>query len=416
MAQADRTAAGTADRYRRAHRPTDLRILGGVAAGLAEHLSIPVLWVRVGFVVGTWFNGAGLIAYLLLWRFLPMAEPDRSPGLESAERRGLRIGGARIGSREIVQTVAVTALGAGVLVLLQVTGRGVSDSVLLPLLAAIVGVVVIWRQLDDATLSQWVRQSTGWGSTLRIAAGAGLLAVAAIYVVTQERGWGALVDLGSATVIALTGVGLILGPWIGSLLADLTSERRERVRSQERADVAAHLHDSVLQTLALVQQNAGDPGTVATLARRQERDLRRWLYGDDLTPGDTLIPALQAAAADVEDAHRVPVEVVAVGDASATSEIAALAGAAREAMTNAAKHSGAGRVDVYAEVGPVRADVYVRDRGIGFHLDEVADDRLGVRKSIVDRMERHGGTADIRSVPGEGTEIHLSVPVKAADR
>ena len=110
----------------------------------------------------------------------------------------------------------------------------------MPLLAAIVGIVVIWRQLDDATLSQWVRQSSGWGSTLRIAAGAGLLAVAAIYLVTQERGWGALVDLGAATVIALTGVGLILGPWIGSLLSDLTSERRERVRSQERADVAAH--------------------------------------------------------------------------------------------------------------------------------------------------------------------------------
>lgn len=411
-------ASPAADRYRRARRPADRRILGGVAAGLADHLSVPVVWVRVGLVVCTWFNGAGLIAYLLLWRFLPLAEPDRAPGLESAERRGLRIGGTRIGGREIIQTVAVTALGAGVLVLLQVTGRGVSDSVLLPLLAGIVGIVVIWRQLDDATLSQWVRQSSGWGSTLRIAAGAGLLAIAAIYLVTQERGWGALVDLGAATVIALTGVGLILGPWIGSLLADLTSERRERVRSQERADVAAHLHDSVLQTLALVQQNAADPGTVATLARRQERDLRRWLYGDEQKPGDTLVPALQAAAADVEDAHRVPVEVVAVGDAPATSEIAALAGAAREAMTNAAKHSGAGRVDVYAEVGMGRADVYVRDRGAGFRLDEVADDRLGVRRSIIDRMVRHGGTADVRSAPGEGTEIHLSVPVtvKGADR
>jgi signal transduction histidine kinase/phage shock protein PspC (stress-responsive transcriptional regulator) len=405
------TSARTGDRYRRAHRPADRRILGGVAAGLAEHLAIPVLWVRVGFVVATWFNGAGLLAYLMLWRFLPMAEPDQSPGLESAERRGLRIGGTRIGGREIIQTVAVTALGAGVLVLLQLTGRGVSDSVLLPLLAAIVGVVVIWRQLDDAALSQWVRQSSGWGSTLRVAAGAGLLAIAAIYLVTQERGWGALMDLGAATVIALTGVGLILGPWIGSLLADLTSERRERVRSQERADVAAHLHDSVLQTLALVQQNASDPGTVATLARRQERDLRRWLYGDDQRTGNTLVPALQTAAAEVEEAHRVPVEVVVVGDAAATSEIAALAGAAREAMTNAAKHSGADRVDVYAEVGTGRADVYVRDRGIGFELDQVADDRLGVRKSIIDRMTRHGGTADVRSEPGEGTEIHLSVPV-----
>lgn len=397
---------------RRASRPADRRILGGVAAGLADHLSLSVVWVRVGFVVATWFNGAGVIAYLLLWRFLPLAEPDQSPGLESAERRGLRIPGTRIGGREILQTLAVTALGAGVLVLLQMTGRGVSNTVILPLLAAVVGVVVIWRQWDDATLSQWVQQSHGWGSALRVGAGAALVGVAAIYLVTQERGWSALMDLGAATVIALIGVGLILGPWVGSLLSDLSAERRERVRSQERADVAAHLHDSVLQTLALVQQNAGDPGMVATLARRQERDLRRWLYGDERTDGNTLVASLQAAAAEVEDAHRVPVEVVAVGDAPATSEVAAVAGAAREAMANAAKHSGADRVDVYAEASGGAVDVYVRDRGTGFNLDDVADDRLGVRKSIVDRMQRHGGAAEIRTAVGEGTEIHLSVPMR----
>ncbi len=422
MAPADRTAnrtanrsgARSADRYRRAHRPADLRILGGVAAGLAEHLAIPVLWVRVGFVVGTWFNGAGLIAYLMLWRFLPMAEPEQSLGLESAERRGLRIAGARIGGREIAQTLAVTALGAGVLVLLQVTGRGVSDSVLLPLLAGIVGIVVIWRQLDDATLSQWVRQSSGWGSMVRIAAGAGLLAVAAIYLVTQERGWGALMDLGAATLIALTGVGLILGPWIGSLLTDLTSERRERVRSQERADVAAHLHDSVLQTLALLQKNAADPALVATLARRQERDLRSWLYGHEEPAGDSFAASLHAGAAEVEVSHRVPIEVVTVGDAPVTADVGALVRAAREAMVNAAKHAGVDRIDVYAETNGRQLDVFVRDRGAGFDPDQIADDRLGVRESIIRRMERHGGTAAVRSVPGEGTEIHLSVPVGVA--
>lgn len=408
------TSARPADRYRRARRPADLRILGGVAAGLAEHLAIPVLWVRVGFVVGTWFNGAGLIAYLMLWRFLPMAEPDRSPGLESAERRGLRIGGTVIGGREIFQTAAVTALGAGVLVLLQVTGRGVSDSVLLPLLAAIVGVVVIWRQLDDAALSQWVRQSSGWGSTLRIAAGAGLLAVAAIYLVTQERGWSALMDLGAATVIALTGVGLILGPWIGSLLTDLTAERRERVRSQERADVAAHLHDSVLQTLALLQKNAADPALVSTLARRQERDLRSWLYGREEVAGDSWVASLRTEAADVEETHRVAIEVVTVGDAPVTADVGALVRAAREAMVNAAKHAGVDRIDVYAETDGRQLDVFVRDRGTGFDPERIADDRLGVRESIVRRMERHGGAAVVKSTLGEGTEIHLSMPVGAS--
>jgi len=303
---------------RRAERPAERRILGGVAAGIADHLGVPVVWVRVGFVVATWFNGAGLIAYLLLWRFMPLTEPERAPGMEAAQRRGLRVGGAVVGTREILQTVAIVAVGVGVLVVLQVRGRGVSTAVLLPILAAIVGVVVVWRQLDEASLSDWVRRSSGASAAVRIAAGLGLVVVAAVYFVTQERGWSALVDLASASTIALIGAALILGPWVASLLADLTRERRERVRSQERADVAAHLHDSVLQTLALLQRNAGDPAAVATLARRQERDLRAWLYGEESPRAGTFAALLRAAADDVEEAHRVPVELVMVGDAPAS--------------------------------------------------------------------------------------------------
>jgi signal transduction histidine kinase len=219
-----------------------------------------------------------------------------------------------------------------------------------------------------------------------------------------------LVDLASATTIALIGAALILGPWVASLLADLSRERRERVRSQERADVAAHLHDSVLQTLALLQRNATDPAAVATLARRQERDLRAWLYGED-PPAGTLAGLLRAAANEVEGSHRVPVELVMVGDAPASSEVAALAKAAREAMVNAAKHAGVDRVDVYAEVASGTATVYVRDRGKGFDPDGVADDRMGIRTSIIGRMERHGGSVDIQSAPGAGTEITLTMEV-----
>ena len=395
--------------FRRAVRPADRRVVAGVAAGLAEHLGVPVVWVRLGFVVATWFNGAGIIAYVLLWRFLPLSEPELAAGLESAERRGLRSGGSRLGGREMLQTIAVALVGAGVLLLLQLTGRGVSSGLLLPLLAVVVGVVVIWRQFDDAALKHWVRQTSGFGSALRVAAGVALIVVAAIYFVTQERGWGALVDLASATVIALFGIGLILGPWVAVLLGDLGRERRERIRSQERADVAAHLHDSVLQTLALVQKNAHDPGAVATLARRQERDLRSWLYGGPVVPDGSLGAALRAAAAEVEEAHHVPVEVVVVGDAPLDADCIALTRAAREAMTNAAKHARVDRVDVYVEAGTVQVDVFIRDRGVGFDLDSVAEDRLGVRASIVDRMERHGGTASVRSAIGEGTEVHLSL-------
>jgi signal transduction histidine kinase len=171
--------------------------------------------------------------------------------------------------------------------------------------------------------------------------------------------------------------------------------------------MAAHLHDSVLQTLALIQKHAGDGRTVATLARAQERDLRSWLYGDQ-PPGDTSVAsALRAAAAEVEDAHGVPVEVVVVGDAPATDRSRALVLAAREAMVNAARHSGADRVDVYAECGAQGIEAFVRDRGRGFDRDAVPLDRMGLRSSISDRMTRHGGSATISTAPGEGTEVCL---------
>jgi signal transduction histidine kinase len=187
------------------------------------------------------------------------------------------------------------------------------------------------------------------------------------------------------------------------------------VRSQERADMAAHLHDSVLQTLALIQKHSGDGRTVSTLARAQERDLRAWLYGDEATPETSVAGALRSAAAEVEDAHGVPVEVVTVGDLAIGSRMRPLALAAREAMVNAAKHSGADKVDVYAEMSTGRAEVFVRDRGRGFDLGLVPDDRLGVRNSIHERMRRHGGTADVRTAPGEGTEVRLSMETTEED-
>lgn len=396
---------------RRAVRPVESRIVGGVAAGLAEHLGLPPVWVRVAFVVATWFNGLGVLVYLVLWRLLPLAEPASSPGLEAATRRGLRTR-ARPGRREIVQTFAVAALGAGVLVLMQVVGRGVNDSLLFPALLAIVGIAVVWRQLDDAALSRFIRQTDGWAFAVRVAAGVAMLAAAMLYVVTRERGWNALVDLLSATVIAILGLALLIGPWITRLLSDLTAERRERIRSQERADVAAHLHDSVLQTLALLQKNAGDQATVATLARRQERELRAWLYGDEQADGESFAAALRSVVTEVEDLHQVPVELILVGDTPLDADVSALVRATREAVVNAAKHAGVDRVDVYGESDGRRVEVFVRDRGVGFDPGAVADDRMGVRGSIVDRVERHGGTAEVRSAPGEGTEVVLRMPVR----
>ncbi len=403
----------------RAYRPAEHRLVGGVATGIAEHLGWPVLWVRAGFVAATWLNGAGIVAYLALWRLLPLRTPDLNPGLDAATRRGARRTG-RPGLVEVIQTVAVLALGLGVIFLASVTGVGPSGDVLLPVLVAVVGVALVWRQIDDATWGSWLQQTRGWGFAARVAGGVLLVGVAGLSLFTQDRGFSGLRDLASAFGIALIGLLLILGPWIMSLVTDLASERRERIRSQERADVAAHLHDSVLQTLALLQKNAEEPATVATLARRQERELRAWLYGDETDHGDSLGAALREACDEVEQTHRVAVELVAVGDAPLDADLLALVRATREAVVNAAKHAGVDRVDVYAETrdrtsgAEGTAEVFVRDRGAGFDPTAVAADRMGVRGSIIERVERHGGRAEVRSAPGEGTEVRLRMPVRQA--
>jgi signal transduction histidine kinase/phage shock protein PspC (stress-responsive transcriptional regulator) len=401
--------------YRRAYRPADRRLVGGVATGLADHFGVNVIYVRAAFIVATWLNGIGVLAYLLMWRFLPLQQPEMSPGLEAATRQGLRTSPNRPRPIEIIQTLAIGMVGVGVLVFIQSTGRGINGTLLGPALVAVIGLALIWRQFDDVAWKRWMRQTSGFGFAARIGAGGVLIAFAGLYFITQERGWGGMIDLALALGVAVIGLALILGPWITKLLGDLTEERRARVRSEERADVAAHLHDSVLQTLALLQKNAGDQATVATLARRQERELRAWLYGNDEQPSDSLVAALRASAADVEDAHHVPVEVIAVGDAALDSDVAAVAKAAREAMINAAKHAGVDRIDVYAEADGQTVEVFVRDRGVGFDPESMADDRMGVRGSIVGRVERHGGTVTIRSKPGEGTEVAMTMPVRTPE-
>jgi signal transduction histidine kinase len=214
-------------------------------------------------------------------------------------------------------------------------------------------------------------------------------------------------DVLLAVVVVVVAGTLIFAPWWVRLVRGLTDERSERIRSQERAEVAAHLHDSVLQTLALMQRRADDPREVAALARRQERELRAWL-NNRRAPGDESVAAsLEAVAAEVEEAHGVEVEVVAVGDAPLDERARALVAAAREALVNAAKFAGDGPVALYAEVAPERIEVFVRDRGPGFDPEAVPGDRRGVRESIVGRMERHGGRAVVHTAPGAGTEVEL---------
>jgi signal transduction histidine kinase len=202
---------------------------------------------------------------------------------------------------------------------------------------------------------------------------------------------------------------LVVGPW----LWQLTSERTERIRAQERAEVAARIHDSVLQTLALVQRHAGDERRVAALARRQERELRRWLYGSGVAEVASLVDALAEAAAEVEELHDVRIELANAGDAPLDEAIGQLVLAAREAMTNAAKFSGADEIYVYAETGPEEIVVFVRDSGIGFDRTAVAPDRHGIEESVEGRMQRAGGSASVVSGSGQGTEVELRLPRSA---
>jgi signal transduction histidine kinase/phage shock protein PspC (stress-responsive transcriptional regulator) len=405
----------------KAYRNPDDAFIGGVAAGLAEHLGLPVLWVRVAFMVLTVMGGFGLMFYGGLWLVLPARRhfDDQAPGLAAAERQGKRPGrmGRLADAGPLVATGAIALGLAGLFAL--ATGQG---GFFWPVVLGIVGVAVLWRQADEAQRERWLDSSGrisvlravvglgGAASYLRLLVG-GALVVAAIMLFSLSSGdWAAARTVGLAAVVCFVGLLFIVGPWLVRLSSDLSEERTERIRSQERADVAAHLHDSVRQTLALIQKSANDPAAVARLARSQERDLRSWLF--DSAGGDptTLAAALRTIGGEVDDAYGVPVEVVCVGDVPVSEEVRPVVLATREAVVNAARHSGAGKVDVYAEVSDAHIEVFVRDRGSGFDPDGVAEDRHGLRDSILERMRRHGGSAVVRSRPGEGTEVRLTQP------
>ncbi|MBB3041673.1 PspC domain-containing protein [Nocardioides sp. LMS-CY] len=406
---------------RRATRDAQEPILGGVASGLAKHLGVPVLWVRVAFVVTAALGGFGMFLYAGLWWMLPSDQHFESaaPGIESATRGGRRPGRIRrLG--DVGPVIVLAALGLGAILLVEaVVGRG---AVFWPLLIGIVGVALLWRQADEAQRERWLDSTGriapvrvvfgagGWASYARVAAGLALIVVALVLYSAHGGSLSMARDITVAALLTVVGLAIVIGPWVYRLASDLSDERAERVRTQERADVAAHLHDSVLQTLALIQKSADDPTTVARLARAQERDLRSWLYAGESTDERTVASALRGAAARVEDEYGVSVEVVTVGDCDFDELLRPIVNATGEAVTNAAKHAGTGKIDVYAEITDAAIDVFVRDRGRGFDPETIGTDRYGVRHSIVDRMQRHGGSSEIRSAPGEGTEVRLHLP------
>ena len=398
---------------RRAYRVPDDRILGGVAAGVGQHLGIDVVLARAAFVAMALLGGFGVMVYGALWVLLPLRDDVSSamaPGLASATRRGSRTATRVSSVRDTGVALSLCMVGLGAIVFLQNAGFGISSRIFWPLVVAGSGMALLWWQSDQAEREAWMSTQTGWKGLLRMLVGI-LLVGGAVWLALAQAHLGAVGQLSLVLVLALLGAALVVGPRLLRLTRDLTRERAERIRSQERADVAAHLHDSVLQTLALIQRQAGDAQTVVQLARTQERELRTWLFEPGDADAATLRAVLQRAVAEVEASHRVPIELVVVGDAPIDEALKALVAASREAMVNAAVHSGAPRIDVYAEVQTARVEVGVRDRGRGFEPAAVAPDRRGVRGSIIERLNRHGGHADISSTPHTGTEVRMWVPL-----
>jgi signal transduction histidine kinase len=389
-------------------------VVGGVASGLAEHLGVRVLWVRAAFALFAACAGAGLLAYAMFWVFVPQES------VTAAEHRP--------SPKERQQAFGLIALGISLVVALGTLSGIVSTWIAVPIGVALAGAAVVWQEADEAQRRRWVKGARsgvsgavigggGRRALVRVSTGVVLVLVGIGVVLLRSTTFGQLQIALAAVVATLVGVAVLTVPWWLRLVQDLGEERRARIRTEERAEIAAHLHDSVLQTLALIQKQPDVSREVLRLARGQERQLRGWLYSQDGfgdargNPGPTaLSQAIAETCGEVEDTFAIAVRPVVVGDSQMDADLAALVQATREAAINAAKHSGASEVSVYAEVEPENVTVFVRDRGKGFHPDDVSPDRHGLADSIRGRMERHGGSVGLRTTIGEGTEVQLTMP------
>ncbi|OFK28802.1 histidine kinase [Corynebacterium sp. HMSC062E11] len=362
-------------------RPQSGRVVAGVAAGLAQNLGVSALSARIALTALTLLGGVGAMAYAGLWIFTPAL--DDAP---STRRSPLSL---------VLVFLALAGSAVGVLGV-----SGASLSVAVPLAVVAIGAVLAWLAYDRGLNTPVGLVAVAAGAVLVI----GGVVVAAV---TWESGSGSAI---LATALTLVGFGALVVPLVLKLWRSLSQEQAAKAVSEERAEIAARLHDSVLQTLALIQKRAGDSREVTRLARAQERELRAWLFDAPSAAPTTCFGALEAACGEVEDLFDMRVSAVTVGeDAELTESAKLLIQAAREAMVNAGKHAGVDAVDVYAELLAGELSIFVRDRGVGFDVDAIPADRHGIRDSIRARVEGSGGRVRISSTPGEGTEVELAV-------
>lgn len=392
-------------------------MLGGVAAGLAAHLGLPVAAVRLALVLLVPLGGAGALLYAFWWVTVPSGDPraaaeEARPVATSRLAPRLRQPGRRLPLTEIALGVLLLAAAGGLIAIRN--GADIGGSWVLPALIVLGGLALAWSQLDAVDREPGRPGGRTPVSVLRLLGGIALAATGVFLLVGRDAPMEDLIRSALAALAVLVGAALVLAPWWLRLVRELSDERLARARASERADIAAHLHDSVLQTLALIRARSANADEVARLARAQERELRSWLYDDRVTPGTSVAADLREVVAEVEDHHGVPVEVVVVGDRTPDERTSGLLRATREALVNAVRH-GRPPVSAYLEVGPGVVEVFVKDRGDGFDLDDVPDDRFGVRESIIGRMRRLGGDATVRTRAG-GTEVALRLPVEQEER
>ena len=401
---------------------SETRLVAGVCGGVADHLGLAVGYIRLAFLFLTALGGIGIILYAWLWVFTPSAQESQADELRSAgtRRRSLaeELGlgnAASINAREVAEklgSMREILIGAvlmilAVLALGQWLGWNIRWDLIWPGIGIVAGVLLAWLQIDGKQPANGSRQQR-FAALIRLGVGlllviGGLLALISGTVATTDLIggiWAALAIFAGAVVVLL--------PWGTRLWRDFLAERTSRQAAAQRAEFAAHLHDSVLQTLAVIQKRATDPAAVRALARSQERELRQWLYGDGQTGQDDVVAAIAAEAAQIEALMLREVDVVSVGSARGFAGQQALVQASREAMMNAAKHA-TGLISVFIECHAQSVEVFIRDRGTGFDAEQIPVDRLGVRESIIGRMQRAGGSARIRSGE-EGTEVQLRMP------
>jgi signal transduction histidine kinase len=403
-------------------RSSDNRVLGGVCGAVSSETGIDVTWIRIGFVLLAIGSSAVIVlVYVMAWLLIPMDDENSNIFSRAVtDRRGIRL---------------VAAVLIPLLIAMQLVTSNLHVAFIgfigWPTLLALGVIVLIWRNandsekafIDNEVVPLLGTDSHGQGRKWLIArVGVGVLVGAAgiALLVMGHTTIAALRPVGGAALVVAAAV-VIFGPWWLTLVRDLIAERQARALAEERAQMAAHVHDSVLQTLALIQRSADDPHNVVRLARAQERELRAWLF-EGRPPGTISEDATMLAQGvgllqrQVEADHGIAVHMVMVGDCELDEALRALLDAAREATVNAAKWSGSDQVSLYAEVEADTVMLYVRDRGCGFDPDTVPEDRQGIAQSIRARMARFGGSAVVRSAPGEGAEVQLSMPRRARVR